>query len=1723
MICVYSPDAIDFSTNGIGPVAPKTCTVTETLNGEWEVEMDHPIDAFGKWQRLVLGRIVRVPVPAAETPRIELTSTGSSREIRKVNTPTNKSLRLRSGTGTIYKNLGQYREGTEVVVLDKSNASWYEVACPDGKRGYMYASYLDFVRNETTVVGIGKTVAPRQLRDQPFRIYRTAPSLTGIKVYARHIFYDLADNMIVSYSPASTDTGATVAAQISARCEDDHPFTFYSDLDTTADEVTFENSNPVDAILSDGGLVEKYAAELSRDWFDVFLVARVGKDTGIRIAEGKNLKSVTYDADDTDVVTRIMPTGEKKDGKILYLDEKYIDSPRIGDYPHPKWYSLPVEDAKVDDDVTEAQAKTKMRAAVQAEFDKGCDLPVVTVTVDFVNAADTVEFAQYHALQNIFLGDTVQVYAKRIGLSIAMRMTQYTFNCLTGKYDKIVLGVATEALEGSTITGKQLPNGEIRGGVLVPGTVGGLQLKDGAVGNLHIQNAAINIAHINQAAIEQLSADSIVALKARLQELIAGIITTDELYAAFAAISQMAVDHADIKDLTTDNLRAGGINADRINADTLKTKTLDAVRAYVQDLRAGVIDADEFYTNLAYIVYAQIAEADIAWANIENLTTEVGNIARAEIVTAAISYAHITDLFNNRLFTDVGTAGEFRANKLIIDQAQIADLTVNAFRMVSGDGKVYSITVDEDGELATEYLYDEADWMVDGTPPNGFHAVATSFDAGDITAGTLYVTGEASFMKVIARYLTVDEAYINNLTAWVTSAQTIQAIGQQNTFIQLIDGKITSAVGNIKIGGRNLERYTGDFSEGWNKYEDNLTGTNHGWTIKAPGSDAWSAQDATTIEVRATNETGGFGLYAGVSNLKKNTEYTISFYLAGNRMQKDVTYPGYVQWFMHSGWSFFPCAGDIAPAATGQYPHISDYLRVVQTFDTGDYTDFELWLFGREWGNDGVFWFSRPKLELGNKATDWTPAPEDTDARVASAETRITQTEQAVAIKASQAEVNTLSETVSTHSGQLSVLAGQVAAKASQADVDELGDDLSAAEATLLLKANSTDVSAAIAAAANGLQAQINVVPSQISLAVGAQKFGGDNKLHNSGFNFPILDPNADPALGLNWSWIETGAPGTWQTWGIVPAGTIDWRPREANVLEIHAHGKSGVYGAQQWAKLSKNTAYTFSGFVRQDRMTDKIVVNVADVVDWTGLVYQNLGAPTGIGDYGSLNSFAHFSVTFDTGDHEWFRIAIWGENWPADTDGVLWLARLKLETGNVATAWTQASSEVVGASLLLNNSGMRFNGDTLDFDVAGTAGDLHLGPEGLVIDSIDSPSVLKRYTGPSELVVSKSATDAQVAARTHFRSLGDALAAIDGQYLPNYVAINLVSDTYYEGLVTLRGIHGRQGLYIYGNGATLANTELWFEMLGVEMAILNLSMSRRSGSDQCIGLVSCQYVYMNALTLTGTSTSDGSRAVLIHKGTNASIDACAFYGWNYAFMAHTACMTNSVNNKGNCKSVTVYATTIMNGTQPCTSTTFAYENWGGLVQNNGCTVDLGASAPSVPITHVATFAATVSHTVRGSSQWPGTQISTTDYIFQGYTEGSRFLVGELWFPGVSALTGKTILSVKLRLRRETGGWGDVVEITAYYGTRAYNSEGSPNPRYSMGVIGTIASGGGLKDFAIPTAAVEFLRASPTGACIAFSTGESAVASGKTYSRNYAKFNAVGSAYVPELVVTYSD
>ena len=821
MICVYPANCTDFSNNGLGAVTPMSCIVTETLNGEWELTLVHDVDERGKWTRLSEGCILRAPVPAAMTPSVDLvtqqfqTSTYDV-QIYKITTKSGP-LHLRSGTGTNYRILGKYKKGREVIILNKTTSSWYEVTAPDGKHGYMASQYLTFQRTETQTVqtNVGfrnQVIKARQLRDQPFRIYRVVPELDKITVYARHIFYDLLDNMVKSLKPSPSAVGASVVQSLSGACLSPHDFSFYSDLTSTAEDVEWENVNPVEAMLGENGLVSKYGAELARDWYDVFLVRRVGNDTDVSIREKKNLTGISYDVDETDVVTRIMPTGEDADGNILYLPELYLDSPNLNAYTHPKWIHLPVSEAKEvtdgDEPKSKAQCYAEMRKAAQAEFDAGCDLPTVTLKVDFVNCSDAEEYKQYAALTDIFLGDSVRVVARRIGVEVSMRMTQYTYDCLTKKYTSVTLGTAADTLEGSMISSRQLPSGVISGSKLAINSVGAGQLQSGSVGSLQVKMAAIQTAHIQDAAITkakiaeatigELNATAITAISAKIQELAAKNITTDELYAALATIAVAQITAANIEkaninwadigelaaqiatiaqaQITTANINNANIdwasivnlNAEiakiakaQITAANIESAAIDW--AAIKDLNAAVAKIA-----LAQLTTANINNAEIDWASIGQLQADIAKLVNTSIQTADIDWAQIKDLTAGTAIIEKGVNGKLYVADLAVTEANMASLTVGELIVKGADGCFYALSIAEDGTVTTEKK-SVGDADISDNSVSGGKIIEKTITARELNVASIFadkaLVGAITAANIDVSSLFAAEAFIAQLNA----------------------------------------------------------------------------------------------------------------------------------------------------------------------------------------------------------------------------------------------------------------------------------------------------------------------------------------------------------------------------------------------------------------------------------------------------------------------------------------------------------------------------------------------------------------------------------------------------------------------------------------------------------------------------------------------------------------------------------------------------------------------------------------------------------------------------------------------------------------------------------------------------------------------------------------------------------------------------------------------
>ena len=989
MICVYPADCTDFSTNGNGPLSPLSAIVTETLNGEYELTLVHPIDDAGKWQRLVEGCILRAPVPAAMTPRVSFSAPGDDtrREVWRIETDfagaeTRKgTLRLRTGPGTSYRVIASYKNGSFVQVIAKTNSSWYEVTAPDGKHGYMSTTYLVLDHLEGSVSeAVSSVVEARQLRDQPFRSYRVVPELDKITVYARHVFYDLLDNMIKSYKPSSSAVGASVVQTISSSCLSPHDFTFYSDLDSAAEDVSFENDNPVEALLGEGGVADRYGGELARDWWDVFVVKRVGQDSNVQIRQAKNLLGISYDLDLTNVVTRILPTGEDKDGNVLYLPEMYVDSPLIGSYPSPKWLHLAVQEAKEKSEGEERKTKEQcyaaLREAAQARFAAGCDLPAVSLDVDFINCADTEEYREYGFLQNIYLGDTVRVIAPRIGVEVSLRMTQYSYDCLTEKYTQMTLGTAADALEGNLISSRQLPGGIITGsklainsvgtGALQSGSVGNVQIKLAAIETAHIQDAAISNAKIAEAAItsakiadaqitEAKIADAAVT-RAKIGEAAIGSAQIDTGVISSAHIGQGEIQSANIADaaITTAKIQDAAISQAKIQDAAISTAQIaDAAitNAKIAGAAIGTANIQD-----AAIVAAKILDGEITTAKIADLSVTDAKIADLAVTTAKIAQAAITNaqIQNAAIDTAKIALGAITAALIAngaVGTAQIADASIT-------DAKIVELTANKitAGVLSVERL------IIRGNEQSLVYAINNMGELVSAQVDTIdgYVLTERTITadKIVAHAITANEIASKTITANEILAGTITG---NEIAAASIEG------GNIKAGTLTTSHVTADFGKtlDLSSNESVTLSVEQAISDLSLGGRNYLLQSEAARTLDSADQYFDYALSEAVRESRERTFIFSADFQASEALVVGVTLINSSGVGMH----FMPRHNLTA----GERLRFTQKMTLLASENPSDAYSFRVRIFE----GTGLLTVAGAKLEAGEVATAYLPAPED--------------------------------------------------------------------------------------------------------------------------------------------------------------------------------------------------------------------------------------------------------------------------------------------------------------------------------------------------------------------------------------------------------------------------------------------------------------------------------------------------------------------------------------------------------------------------------------------------------------------------------------------------------------------------------------------------------------------------------------------------------------------------
>lgn len=288
---------------------------------------------------------------------------------------------------------------------------------------------------------------PTPKGEQLFRIKEVVKGFSTIKIYGKHIFFDLENNFILDTNIVKKD-GRSAIAQILGAMTNNMVNSFHG----TSDISNFNNSrlvrkNVVTALIGDdnNSFLNRWGGELELNNFNFSINERIGSDRGFQIRYGKNATGYEGNINTYNLCTRIVPVGF--DGLMLE-GTKWVDSPNIAKYPQIYTYEVKFEDIKVkeneDDEEgynTIEEAREALReAAVNYFTSTECDLPSFSAIVNFITLRNTEEFKNVKALETVALGDDVSIYLSNIDVNASSRVVREKWNFFTKKHVELEIG-----------------------------------------------------------------------------------------------------------------------------------------------------------------------------------------------------------------------------------------------------------------------------------------------------------------------------------------------------------------------------------------------------------------------------------------------------------------------------------------------------------------------------------------------------------------------------------------------------------------------------------------------------------------------------------------------------------------------------------------------------------------------------------------------------------------------------------------------------------------------------------------------------------------------------------------------------------------------------------------------------------------------------------------------------------------------------------------------------------------------------------------------------------------------------------------------------------------------------------------------------------------------------------------------------------------------------------
>lgn len=276
-----------------------------------------------------------------------------------------------------------------------------------------------------------------------YRIFNVVKSLDSITAYARPLFFDLIDNILLDVRPTLKNGEEALNIILEGT-----GFTGHSNI-SNINTSYYVRKNIVESILGndENSFLNRWGGEVLLDNFDIYINDKIGSDNGVRVEFGYNLNEIEEDINIEEVATRIIPTGYN--GIMLDGSTPWVDSPLINKYTKPKMRVINFDDVKVKESETDEEGFNTIEEARQELikrcnklYEEGIDKPSVNYKIDMINLANTTAYKDYIKLVTVNEGDTVTCYIPGLDIDVKARVIDYEEDLITGEYISLELGNA---------------------------------------------------------------------------------------------------------------------------------------------------------------------------------------------------------------------------------------------------------------------------------------------------------------------------------------------------------------------------------------------------------------------------------------------------------------------------------------------------------------------------------------------------------------------------------------------------------------------------------------------------------------------------------------------------------------------------------------------------------------------------------------------------------------------------------------------------------------------------------------------------------------------------------------------------------------------------------------------------------------------------------------------------------------------------------------------------------------------------------------------------------------------------------------------------------------------------------------------------------------------------------------------------------------------------------